>query len=241
MTGSLFLKEWKRHLAPFAAGACAAVAWILGAVLLGAGDATEPLGFYAAWCLRPLMVLGSIGAAVLFSGTVRGEWMRGTAEFLLAKPWGRTEVFLGKVLACLSIVLAINAAAYLSGMAALTFFCGADWSVGAFLTLSLHAFLPMPAFGGAGLLSSLIFRRSRRLSGTLGLAVLACFAPDALSWTGGAAAFASIAPLSWANLDAAASGPSLLRIAVPSAIAVASFVGSWAVFRRMDVPEREKR
>lgn len=241
MTGSLYRKELKRLRLPFAAAVGAALAWIPAVFLLRPAAGTDPLAFHAACCLRPLMVLGSVGGAALFSRAMSGEWARGTAEFLLAKPGSRTSVLLGKALAGLTVLAAVNAAAYLSGMATLALLAEAEWSLPAFLTLSLYAFLPMPAFGGAALLASLCLPRARSLAALAAAVVLACFLPDALSWMDGSSAAAGLlSGLRWADLDAGTDRPALLRTALPALIAAAAFAGSWAVFLRMDVPEKEK-
>jgi len=242
MSGSLVLKELKRRRLPLVLGLFVAVAWIPAALLLAPGPLEDPLAWYAALCLRPLLVLGCAAAAALFAAVLRGDWTRGTAEFLLAKPWSRTSFFLGKALAGLAVIAAPNAAAYLSGMASLTFLCEREWSVGAFLALSLDAFLPMSVFAGAALLASLLLPGTRSIKTPAVALTLACFLPDALTWADGAgvpAAAGLLAPLRWAGLEAACAGPTLARTAVPAALAVALFAASLAVFRRKDVPERE--
>jgi ABC-2 type transport system permease protein len=134
-------------------------------------DLASPLGFYSINNVIYMMLLGSIYSIVLSSGIIIKEEYHKTAEYLLARPLSRSEIFISKTTVVLLNIFLLNLITSLIGFAGLEIVKTGPYSMKAFLTLSLNTFLLNLFFGSAGLLISVLVKRARPLT-SLGIGIV---------------------------------------------------------------------
>ena len=125
----------------------------------------DPLGFYTVYSTLYVALLGSVFSISVAAGIIHKEQSLGTAEFLLAKPLSRRQIFLAKLAAYLLLVVALNIVAFFAAWASLAAFAPQPFRLGALAIISTYSFLLALAMGGIGLLTSLLVKRARSLIG----------------------------------------------------------------------------
>jgi ABC-2 type transport system permease protein len=170
-------------------------------------DLISVLGFYAVNNVIYMMVLGSIFAIVLSSNIVLKEEYGKTAEFLLARPLTRSEVFFSKLAVIILHVFILNVITALAGFISMKLVQKDPFSFRAFVILSAYTFLLNSLFGAIGLFISSLVKRPRPIT-TLNIAlVLFFYFVYTLSRiTEGASRIGYLSPFKYANMEAVSPG-----------------------------------
>lgn len=127
-------------------------------------DLLSVLGFYAANNVIYMMVLGSIFAIVLSSNIVLKEEYDKTAEYLLARPVSRSEIFFSKLAVVGLNVFLLNLVTALAGFICIELVKKGPFSISSFLILSLYTLLLNLLFGSIGLFMSTLVRRAKPIT-----------------------------------------------------------------------------
>jgi ABC-2 type transport system permease protein len=210
----------------------------LRAFSINASSFDDPLGFYVVYGSLYIFLLGGAYAISVSAGILLKEQSHGTAEFLLAKPLRRSTIFLSKAAVFITIILALNAAAYVSGWIGLKAFSQRPFSMASFTVISIYGVLLMLGLGGIGLLLSLLVRRARSFTGQAVGIVLGFYLIDALAkMTTKYDALGWISPFKWVDLDVTRAGYSFewWRVAAFAVLIFSTFCASALVYRRKDI------
>jgi ABC-2 type transport system permease protein len=134
------------------------------------------LGFYAVNNLIYMMVLGSIYAIVLSSNILLKEEINKTAEYLIAWPITRSEIFFSKLTVMSLNVLLLNIVAALAGFISMELVKREPYSINSFLILSLYTYLLNVLFGAIGLFMSTMVKKARPITTlSIGLVLILYF------------------------------------------------------------------
>jgi len=154
-------------------------------------DLMSALGFYAVNNIIYMMVLGSIFAIVTSSNILLKEEYSKTAEYLVARPLTRSEIFFSKLAVVTLNIFILNLVTSMAGFTALEVVKKAEFSIRAFLILSLFTFLLNFLFGAAGLFISTMIKRPKPITTTcIGLVLIMYFIhtlskiTESASWLG---------------------------------------------------------
>ena len=112
-----------------------------------------------------ITILGGIFAASLGANLLLKEERDRTAEFLLAQPLSRLQVWAGKTAAAYVYVVAFNAVTFAVSAAAITGFSPDPVDVGALLIYNVYVLLLTVLLASLGLLLSAAVRRGRSMTG----------------------------------------------------------------------------
>lgn len=134
-------------------------------------DLFSVLGFYSANNVIYMLVLGSIYSIVLSSNILLKEEYGRTAEFLLAWPLTRNQVFFSKLSVVIVNILAINLVTAVAGYISLETCKKEPYNVDAFLILSLYTLLLHLLFASLGLFMSVLVKKPKPIT-TLGVALV---------------------------------------------------------------------
>jgi len=198
----------------------------------------DPLSVFVVYCMLYTTLLGGLYAIGVFARTLHKEQAQHTAEFLMAKPLSRWDLFATKAAASLLQVLAMAALVSLTGFLCMAAFVPQDWSRAAFFTASLYQLLLMIAFGAMGLLVSLCAKRARSLTGpAMGIVLgfylydAACKMNDSYAW------LAWLGPFKWMDTAVSAPGYGLeaWRVFLFLGVTAACLASSWLIYRRKDI------
>jgi ABC-2 type transport system permease protein len=165
-------------------------------------DLFSVLGFYSANNVVYMLVLGTIYAMVLSSNILLKEEYHKTAEYLLAWPLTRNEVFFSKASVAYLNIFIINLITTGAGYLTLEIFKKEPYSVDAFLILSFYTLLLHIFFISLGLFMSVLVKKPRPIT-TMGIGLVLIFyfiftisnITESLSWIG------YISPYKFLNLD----------------------------------------
>jgi ABC-2 type transport system permease protein len=127
-------------------------------------DLLSVLGFYAVNNNIYMMVLGSIFAIVLSSNILLKEEYNKTAEYLLTRPLTRSEIFFSKLAVTILQVFMLNLVTAMAGFISMKLVQNAQFSIKAFLVLSLYTFLLNSLFGAIGLFMSTLVKRPKPIT-----------------------------------------------------------------------------
>jgi ABC-2 type transport system permease protein len=185
-----------------------------------------------------MLVLGSIFGIVMGANLLLREEYSKTAEFLLARPLTRSEVFLTKF-AVLSInVILLNVAVSLAGIIFLTIVNKDPFSLKAFIILSFYTFLLNMLFGIAGLFISTLIKRARPVTAfSIGLVLIFYFIytlskiTQSISWSG------RISPFTYVDLRVGSPEYSLDPGNIAFFVVLSLFLGvvSYRLYLRRDI------
>lgn len=142
-----------------------------------------PLGFHVTESGIVITILGGIFAASLGANLLLKEERDRTAEFLLAQPLSRLQVWAGKTAAAYVYVVAFNAVTFAVSAAAITGFSPDPVDVGALLIYNVYVLLLTVLLASLGLLLSAAVRRGRSMTGVAVAIALGGFFVDAISKT----------------------------------------------------------
>jgi ABC-2 type transport system permease protein len=121
------------------------------------------LGFYV---IRnsPLIILLTGMFSILTSISLfANEEFEKTAEFLYTRPITRSEIFVSKVLACITLIFIMNTVAVLTGYISLEIFKTEDYEKTPFFIHSIYGFLTSLTFASIGFVISAVAKRGRGL------------------------------------------------------------------------------
>lgn len=165
-------------------------------------DLLSPLGFYSANNLVYMMVLGSIFSIVLGSNILLKEEYNKTAEYLLAKPLTRGDVFFSKAAMTLLNIFLLNLFTCIAGLISLELVQINGFSLRAFLTLSAYSLLLNILFGSAGLFISTLVKRAKPVTTfAIGLVLIFYFIFTVSKISGSAAQMGYISPFKYVGMD----------------------------------------
>lgn len=165
-------------------------------------DLFSVLGFYSANNVIYMLVLGSVYSIVLSSGILLREEYGKTAEFLLAWPLTRREVFFSKAIVVILNVLAINIVVAVAGYITLEAVKREPFSTDAFLIMSVYTLLLNLFFASLGLFISTLVKRARPITTlTIGLVLILYFIFTISNITEGLSGMGYISPYKFVDLD----------------------------------------
>jgi ABC-2 type transport system permease protein len=166
-------------------------------------DMLSPLGFYAVNNIIYMMVLGSIFAIVISSNILLKEEYNKTAEYLLARPLSRREVFLSKLAVIFLYVFILNIVTALAGFVSIELVHKGPISVKAFLILSLYTLLLNILFGAIGLFMSTLVKRPRPITTLcIGLVLILYFIYTLSKITESVSKIGYLSPFKYVSLSA---------------------------------------
>ena len=165
-------------------------------------DLFSVLGFYSANNVIYMLVLGSIYSIVLSSGILLREEYGKTAEFLLAWPLTRGEVFFSKAVVVFLNVLVINIVIAVAGYVTLEVVKREPYSTDAFLVMSVYTLLLNLFFASLGLFMSTLVKRARPITTlSIGLVLILYFLFTISNITEGLSGIGYVSPYKFVDLD----------------------------------------
>ncbi len=198
----------------------------------------DPLGFYTVYSTLYVALLGSVFSISVAAGIIHKEQSLGTAEFLLAKPLSRRQIFLAKLAAYLLLVVALNIVAFFAAWASLAAFAPQPFRLGALAIISTYSFLLALAMGGIGLLTSLLVKRARSLIGPAIGIVLGFYLWDTVAKIAQKyEAWGWLSPFKWVDLKVTVPDYSFAwwRVLMFAVLIVGCFLSSLLVYRKKDI------
>lgn len=165
-------------------------------------DLFSVLGFYSANNVIYMLVLGSIYSIVLSSGILLREEYDKTAEFLLAWPLTRGEIFFSKAAVVFLNVLIINIVTAVAGYITLEIVKREPFSTHAFLVMSIYTLMLNLFFASLGLFMSTLVKRARPITTlSIGLVLILYFIFTISNITESLSGIGYISPYKFVNLD----------------------------------------
>lgn len=165
-------------------------------------DMLSPLGFYAVNNIIYMMVLGSIFAIVLSSNILLKEEYNKTAEYLLARPLTRSEIFLSKLALIFLYVFILNLVTALTGFVSLELVQKDSINIKAFLILSLYTLLLNILFGAIGLIMSTLVKRPKPITTfCIGLVLILYFIYTISKITESVSKIGYLSPFKYVNMS----------------------------------------
>jgi ABC-2 type transport system permease protein len=189
------------------------------------------LGMYATYHVFYSLLFGSIFAISLGGEILAKEEGRKTADFLLTRPLGRSEIVATKLVVLVVYDLCLNIVIAATGWVGLAAVGSQDWSRGAFLVLTL-------LFGTLGLFVSVLGKRGRSFTGVGTGIVLAAYFIDVfakasdkvrdLGW---------VSPFRYVDTHVTASGYGLewWRVLYLAGLSVILCALTFVIYRRKDI------
>jgi len=166
-------------------------------------DLLSVLGFYSANNIIYMMLLGSIYAIVLSSNILMKEEYGKTAEFLLAWPVTRSEVFITKLAVVTVNILLLNIVTALAGFICLELVKREPYNISAFLILSFYTILLNLLFCSIGFFLSAMIKRAKPVTTFgIGLVLIFYFIYTLSKITEGAAKIGYLSPFRYADVNA---------------------------------------
>lgn len=141
----------------------------------------KPLGFHVTESGTMILILGGIFAVSLGANLLLKEERDQTAEFLLAQPLSRRQVWLSKTAASMVYVVGFNAVITAVSIAAISGFSPDPIDVGALLSYNTYVLLLTVLLASVGLLLSAAVRRGRSMNGVAVAIALGGFFVDSIS------------------------------------------------------------
>jgi ABC-2 type transport system permease protein len=149
-----------------------------------------------------MLVLGSVYAIVLSSNILLKEEYNKTAEYLLARPLARSEIFFSK-LAVISInVIVLNLVTSLIGFIFIELVKKGSFSLSAFLILSFYTLLLNFLFAATGLFLSTVVKRPKPITTfCIGLVIILYFIFTLSKITGSVAKIGYLTPYKYVDTN----------------------------------------
>ncbi|MDZ7633572.1 MAG: ABC transporter permease subunit [Bacteroidales bacterium] len=165
-------------------------------------DMFSVLGFYSANNVIYMLVLGSIYSIVLSSGILLKEEYSKTAEFLLAWPLTRSEIFFSKAAVVFINVLVINVVTAIAGYITLETVKREPFSTNSFLVMSIYTLMLNLFFASLGLFMSTLVKRARPITTlSIGLVLILYFIFTISNITESLSMLGYVSPYKFVNLD----------------------------------------
>jgi ABC-2 type transport system permease protein len=165
-------------------------------------DLFSVLGFYSANNVIYMLVLGSIYSIVLASGILLREEYNKTAEFLLAWPLSRSDIFFSKAAVVFLNVLAINIVTAVVGYITLEIVKREPYSTDACIIMSVYTMLLNLFFASLGLLMSTLVKRARPITTlSIGLVLILYFIFTISNITEGLSFTGYVTPFKFVGMD----------------------------------------
>lgn len=166
-------------------------------------DLFSVLGFYSVNNIIYMMVLGSIFAIILASNILLKEEYNKTAEYLLTRPLTRNDVFFSKLAVLLLQILLLNILVTLAGFVGIELVKNGNYSLRAFLILSLYTLLLNLLFGTIGLFMSTLVKKPKPITAfSIGLVLVFYFIYTLSKITESISAIGYISPFKFVNVEA---------------------------------------
>jgi ABC-2 type transport system permease protein len=201
-------------------------------------DLFSVLGFYSANNVIYMLLLGSIYSIVLSSGILLREEYGKTAEFLLAWPLTRGEIFCSKAAVVFLNVLAINLVTAIAGFVTLEIVKREPFSRDAFLVMSAYTFMLNLFFASLGLFISTLIKRARPIT-TLSIAIVLIlyFIYTISNITEGLSGLGYVSPYKFVDLDTINPGYRIEIISVLYFIGLSLLmaIASFRIYSRKDI------
>jgi ABC-2 type transport system permease protein len=134
-------------------------------------DLLSVLGFYAVNNIIYMMLLGSVFSIVLSSNMLLKEEYNKTAEYLLARPVTRSEIFWSKLVVVGMHIFLLNLVATIAGFISMEIVKNEHFSIRAFITLSVYTLLLNLLFGSIGVLMSTLVKKPKPIT-TFGIGLV---------------------------------------------------------------------
>lgn len=200
-------------------------------------DLSTVLGFYS-FAFLFCQVCLAIQAANYGFGLVSVEETDMTADFLLAKPVGRTSILTNKLLAALTSLTITNAVVWLVSFITINMFRdGRDYDTQTLLLLLLSIILFQLFFLSVGMVLSLLMKRVRSVTSASMALAFGMYVLSAFGGMLGADSFDLITPFKHfepnAIVSTGAYDTSLVMISVTAIII--SFVGSYVLYAKRNI------
>lgn len=201
-------------------------------------DLLSVLGFYAANNVIYMLVLGSIFSIVLSSGIIIKEEYNRTAEFLLARPVTRSEIFMSKLSVVVSNVFLLNLVTSLAGFICIEIVKTGPFSIKAFLILTLYTFLLNLMFSSIGIFISMLTRRPKPITfQSIGVVLIFYFIYTISKISEGISYLGFISPFRYVDLNVADKKYHLdpLYFIYFAGISILLIVISWQLYRKREI------
>ena len=166
-------------------------------------DLLSVLGFYSVNNIIYMMVLGSIYAIILASNILLKEEYNKTAEFLLAWPLTRSEIFFSKLAVTFLYIFLLNLVTALAGFISMELVKTDPFSIRAFIILSLYTLLLNLQFGALGFFLSTLVKRPKPITTfTIGLVLIFYFIYTLSKITESASKIGYLSPFKFVDVNA---------------------------------------
>lgn len=201
-------------------------------------DMLSPLGFYAVNNIIYMMVLGSIFSIVLSCNILLKEEYNDTAEYLLARPLTRSEIYLSKLAIIFLYVFLLNLITALAGFISLELLQKGPFSIRAFLILSLYTLLLNILFAAVGIFLSTLVKRAKPITTLcIGLVLVLYFIYTLSKITESASKIGYLSPFKYVNLSATSPDYKLglWHLLYFAGISLLLFWISYRTYRRKDI------
>jgi ABC-2 type transport system permease protein len=166
-------------------------------------DLLSVLGFYSANNIIYMMLLGSIYAIVLSSNILMKEEYGKTAEYLLAWPVTRSEVFITKLAVVTVNILLLNIVTALAGFICLELVKKEPYSFSAFLILSFYTLMLNLLFCSIGFFLSAMVKKPKPVTTfSIGLVLIFYFIYTLSKITEGAYGIGYLSPFRYTDVNA---------------------------------------
>jgi ABC-2 type transport system permease protein len=198
----------------------------------------NPLGFYVVYGTIYVALLGSVFSISIAAGILHKEQSLGTAEFLLAKPLSRSQIFSAKLAAYALLVITINILAFFAAWACLSAFSPEPFRLESLAIVSTYSLLLALSMGGIGLIVSLTVKRMRSLIGPAIGVVLGFYLWDTVAKISEKyAVWGWLSPFKWIDMKVTAPEYSFSwwRLALFGALIVGCYLASLVVYRKKDI------
>lgn len=201
-------------------------------------DLLSVLGFYAANNVIYMMVLGSIFSIVLSSGILLKEEYERTAEFLMARPLTRSEIFFSKYAITVLYIFLLNLITSLAGFIFIELVKTGPFSIKSFLILSLYTLLLNLLFGAIGIFISTLVKKPKPITyQCIGLVLILYFIYTLSKITENGSEWGYLSPFKYVDMDVINPNYSLelLNVIYFVGISVLLIVFSYIFYKHKDI------
>lgn len=198
----------------------------------------SPLGFYTANNTIFMMLIGSIYSVILGSNILLKEEYAKTAEYLLAKPISRTEVFVTKAAVLILNITILNIAACVFGFISIAIFKTSEFRTSPFFILSFYTLLLNFLFGFFGLFISTLTKKPVPVTvPAIGAVLVLYFIFTISRITEAADSLGYASPFKYVNTSVMSAGYSLelWRVGIFMAVTLLLFIAGLSVYRKKDI------
>lgn len=201
-------------------------------------DLLSVLGFYAANNVIYMLLLGSIYSIVLSSAIIIKEEYNRTAEFLLARPLTRSEIFMSKLAVVVVNIFLLNLFTSISGFICIEIVKTGPFSIKAFVVLTFYTFLLNFLFGTIGITISMLTRRPKPVTFlSIGLVLIFYFIYTISKISGDIPVLGYISPFRYVDLNVVDSSYNLnpVNFIYFAGISLILLAISWRLYQKREI------